>query len=311
MSRLSALACFGLLSGCGGEALFLLSSFEQQVRLPNGVEVVEVGDRTLFGDIQCDQNGRYLGGGSPQSAQAVKTGLERGIDDAKREINDLNRAIDICKGRQLGMADYKAQFGCDEARIRQLAAEAAAARSKVQPLEQKIFAIANEIEGKDARLKTEKNMAAAEHARLMQQITKDTGRQLMLELEARPLRAEYRRLESERWRIYEACNKAEDAAWADPCFTPNVTEMFGARRELEQRVQRYEQRLDRLENCSEDQVRQSQSSVPDRAGGTVIPGLILQQVLPGLIAPPRHPPSGHPPPRRQQPSGGQWQDHRN
>lgn len=309
---LIALGCATLLSGCGGEATFFLSSMNEQQRLPNGAQITDLGDRTTFGDIQCDQSGHYLGGGSPQSEQIVKTGLERGIDDAKTEMNDLNRAIDICKGRQKGMEDFKAQYGCDEARIDQLAAQAETVRSKIWPIDQQISDLAEENASADYLLKNEKYMPAAIHARLMDRITQNTSRQLLLQLEVRPLRAEAERLEKERWQMYSTCDKARAAAWDDPCFIPNVTEMMQSRRSLEQRVRGYEQRLDRFKDCSEDRVRQAQRSTPSRSGDTAVPGLILQQVLPGLLVQPHRPSHGsrdrHDSDHKHQ--GGHWDDHK-
>lgn len=292
----------GLLAGC-----IPMSAFQprNELRLPDGPAVYDGLDgRTHFGDMSCDQGGRYAGGGSPAGDGAVQQAFDRAIERTQNEIKDIDRGIDLCKGRVREIDSYYAQYGCDKAQYATLDRQCNAMERRLEPIRNEETEIFYRTVHAEGRLQSEPNLPEAERSRLRTQMTKDAGRKLMLELESRPLWNELHRLGNARQQMWQACDKATDAAWDDPCYTVNVSDLHQSRHAAQQQLANYERRQDQFEDCVEDRDRPAQGPSRD----TVVPGLMLQQILPGLIRPPTHrPPTGHskPPSGHSHGSGGE------
>ncbi len=95
-----------------------------EIMYGNGFLAVTMSDgSTRFGDMQCDGQGRYRGGGNALSEDGAKATIESSIQYAKSQIEAVDRQLAQCQGKEVTRETYYAKYGCDYARRDALVAQ--------------------------------------------------------------------------------------------------------------------------------------------------------------------------------------------
>jgi hypothetical protein len=89
----------------------------------NGTPVYNHVDQTRFGsgnqELACTVNGNYIGGGGGND-EGTRAGIQSSIATHERFISEQESEYKACQGKHKSLDQYKAEYGCDESRIREL-----------------------------------------------------------------------------------------------------------------------------------------------------------------------------------------------
>ena len=67
----------------------------------DGMSVHENPDGSVtFGTFHCDGQGKYVGGGDPDSEKRFNAALKSQLENAKNEINAIDRDLQRCGGKK-------------------------------------------------------------------------------------------------------------------------------------------------------------------------------------------------------------------
>ncbi len=223
-----------------------------------------------FGAIQCDAQGRYSGGGDASSEDRMRNAMKAAVEKTKKEIDDINRRLDQCKGKSRSDKDFDASFGCDRTK-------AGAARIRLENKQFELNKLTKDYE------ETKKSIwVPGGFATKRDWDEKERDRQGYLkQLEAKipqtqaqipPLQQDYDALQAK-------CDQASVAKANDPCSEQNQDAMKNQREALRVQAASHQFRLDKFNTCMDDRKRQAGGQPSGRT--TVDPAII--QVLPGVM----------------------------
>ncbi len=260
---------------------------------------------TVYGDFHCDRNNRYLGGGDAASVANTRRNLEAAIARLEREIEDVDRQRDQCKGRTRPATAYVPARICNnlalaaanveekkrrEAFMRAQAASRTADSRHVQ-VRSAWMRRMGEIGGEAAR--TDPYLA-----NLADQMEK--RRTEALQAAQTELRAEeaWRNAEEAQQREHDCLDRVAADQKADPCSDLNYLPIAQRWNQLRNQLAMYERDLDRLKDCDENRAAQAGGRPTQPGGRPSQPGAmglgewVIQEFL--LNAPIRRPPPTHP-----------------
>lgn len=84
---------------------------------PDNLVAVTMPDgSTRFGDMQCDGQGKYRGGGSALPEERTRSNIESSIAETRSKIADIDRQLAQCQGKEVTRQTYYTKYGCDYAR---------------------------------------------------------------------------------------------------------------------------------------------------------------------------------------------------
>ncbi len=251
---------------------------------------------TVYGDFHCDPNDRYLGGGDAASVANTRRNLEAAISRLEREIEDVDRQRDQCKGRTKPYLAYLRERNCSnaaltaahveekkrsEALMRAQDASRTAGR-QYEAARSKWMHRMGEIGGEAART----DPYLANLADQMQKRQTELSQAAQTELRAEEA---WRNAQQAHQRQADCFDGAAADEKTDPCSDLNYLPLAQRWNQLRNQLAMYERDLERLKDCDENRAAQV-GGRPSQPGVTISPGLLLGPWL-------QRPPTGRPPPR--------------
>lgn len=256
---------------------------------------------TVYGDFHCDPDNRYLGGGDAASVANTRRNLEAAISRLEREIEDVDRQRDQCKGRTKSRDAYLRERNCDSAAVNR-AEQEANDRHRALDRARNARGLA-EVNRDRVKERLQRRLAelggasgAGEDpyvANLRDQLQKRNAEVMHAVETERSAESAYRTARNtweelgQRWD--DCSNRAYDDAKADPCSDLNYLPIAQRWNQLRNQLAMYERDLERLKDCDENRAAQV-GGRPSQPGVTISPGLLLGPWL-------QRPPTGRPPPR--------------
>jgi hypothetical protein len=263
----------------------------------DGLAVHESPDGSVnFGSFHCDGQGKYLGGGDPDSERRFNAALKSQLESAKNEIKSIDQELQRCGGKKKFQHEYDAQAGCNRGKLladrnraedldkfiagkeRDLATDMYLINDAGRRLEglQRSFETAKREGQPPANLETISKVIEFQTAELRAIRVKAAKKQK----EVDDLRAERAALEQQP--NHRNCGDADAAAKSDPCSEANFNRNDNRRSSLRTQAAVHQSNKDRFDKCIDDRKRQAKAQ-QERARPAVDPSFILNQ--PGLFRP--------------------------
>lgn len=281
----------------------------------DGVPVHENPDgSTTFGTFHCDGQGKYVGGGDPNSEKRFNDALKSQLENAKNEIKSIDNELQRCGGKKKFQYEYDTQAGCDRASLSSYAERSRVLGKQISDTELSLNSAkgyhAQLAEGVSQLQSSIQNMRRmVEHPTLeesrresMKPITVPTlkddlrvaegslgrhtddmnaARKGVAEEQKRleELTAERTKLDNQAAANNQRCSAAQETAKSDNCSDANFNRLNDRRSSLRTQAAVHQNNKDRFDKCTDDRKRQAKAQ-QERARPAIDPSFILNQ--PGI-----------------------------
>jgi len=277
----------------------------------DGMAVHENPDGSVnFGEFHCDGQGKYVGGGNPDSEKRFSDALKSQLESAKNEIKNIDQELQRCGGKKKFQYAYDAEAGCDRAALgnylkedNKIEVQIQKTRERLDELERDRPLIRNQIDRAQSGYETMRRATENPTEHDKQQTYYDLNLPYRLEMalktltdaneaarrnrqETAALQKQLEKLNADRAQLKDQaatitgrCDAAQGMAKSDPCSEANFNRNDDRRSSLRTQAAVHQNNKDRFDKCTDDRKRQAKAQ-QERARPAIDPSFILNQ--PGL-----------------------------